>query len=118
MPDRRRSARVQLVTPIQVYDISNDRTSHGTILNVGAGGLGIRLPHTLELQTPVALEFQLPPQRVLRHVQAYVIRAHRLPETEDCMIGVAFYRLSRDLEQELAAFVDVHRRVVVGGMQG
>ena len=113
MRERRRHSRVGLVASVKVFDIVNDRTHEGTIVNVGAGGLGIHLSERLGPKAPVALEFQLPPKLVLRHVQAHVIRQHRLPGGNGHIIGVAFYHLGKQLEDELATFVDVNRRVAL-----
>ena len=106
--ERRRHHRLDMVTTVKVYDMTHDRRSDGTIVNVSAGGLGILLEESLEEKSPIAVEFELPPRMVLRHLQAHVVRCHKMGK--QFVVGIQFYRVPKQVEDDFDQFVGLQRR--------
>lgn len=92
-----------MTAAVKVYDMVGDKYYQGTIANLSVGGLGLLLDDKLEARAPIAVEFELPPRMVLRHVQAHVVRVHRVGA--QYMIGVKFYRMPRQIEEDFERFV-------------
>jgi len=97
-----------MVTPVRVYDISEDKNYEGMIVNVSAGGLGLLMEEALQEGAPIAVEFELPPRMVLRHLQAHVVRVHRVGL--QYMVGIQFYRLPQVVEEDFERFVALHAK--------
>lgn len=106
--ERRRHQRVELVTSVKVYDMAQDKHYQGTIVNVSVGGLAILLEDHLEEKSPIAVEFELPPRLVLRHLQAHVVRVHRTGR--QFVVGIEFYRVPEQVEEDFSRFVSLHGR--------
>ena len=98
MENRRKQMRVRVMLPVEIYDILNNKSFVGKIVDISSGGVSIVTPEELTIQTPVSLTFTFE-DTIYKKVPADIVREEK--KQKEKYLGSAFFDLDPQARSQL-----------------
>lgn len=112
LKNRRKQIRVRVSLPVQIYDVLNNKTYSGKIVDISLGGVSISTPEELTIQTPVSLTFTFE-DTIYKKVPADIVR--EVKSEKEKYLGSAFFDLDPEARKQLETTIKkVHLRNLMG----
>ena len=97
MKDKRKQMRVRVALPVQIYDVLNNKSFVGTIIDISVGGVSMVTREELPVNTPISLTFTFE-DLLYKRLSADVVRETK--KDDEQYIGIAFCDLNpRDMNK-------------------
>jgi len=97
MKDKRKQMRVRDALPVQIYDVLNNKSFVGTIIDISVGGVSMVTREELPVNTPISLTFTFE-DLLYKRLSADVVRETK--KDDEQYIGIAFFDLNpRDMNK-------------------
>ena len=97
MKDKRKQMRVRDALPVQIYDVLNNKSFVGTIIDISVGGVSMVTREELPVNTPISLTFAFE-DLLYKRLSADVVRETK--KDDEQYIGIAFFDLNpRDMNK-------------------
>lgn len=105
MINKRKHHRLNVDVSVVIYDILNDKTLYGRIYNISEGGAAIIVNESIEVHTPIALEFELFPSVLWKNITADVVN-NRQRTDGSYHIGISFNHVDSHIMDEIRKYVN------------
>ncbi|OGF50761.1 MAG: hypothetical protein A2231_02755 [Candidatus Firestonebacteria bacterium RIFOXYA2_FULL_40_8] len=112
--DKRKHLRVRVSIPAEIYDVLNDKTMVGRIIDISAGGVSMVTREELPLHTPLSLSFEFESIKY-KHISADVVR--EIKKGNESYIGIAFFNPDISEQEQIDGLVRRVRSRNERGMQ-
>ena len=110
--NKRKQMRVRVSLPVQIYDVLNNKTYSGKIVDISLGGVSISTPEKLSIQTPVSLTFTFE-DTIYKKVPADIVR--EVKNNNEKFLGSAFFDLDPEARKQLDITIKrVHLKNLAG----
>ncbi|MFH1073984.1 MAG: PilZ domain-containing protein [Candidatus Firestonebacteria bacterium] len=100
--DKRRHLRVRVAMPAEIYDVLNDKTLVGRIIDISAGGIALVTREELPVHTPLSLSFEFENIKY-RHIAADVVR--EIKKGKENYLGIAFFNPDMEEQEQIDSLV-------------
>lgn len=108
--------RVRVTLPVEIYDVLNNKSFVGRIIDISVGGVSMVTREELPVNTPVSLTFTFE-DITYKRVPADVVR--EIKKQNENYLGIAFFDLDMRAQSQLDQMIRrVHSRKERGMQKG
>jgi c-di-GMP-binding flagellar brake protein YcgR len=112
--DKRKHLRVRVSLPAEIYDVLNDKTLVGRIIDISAGGVSMVTREEIHVNTPLSLSFEFENIKYKR-ISADVVR--EVKKENESYLGIAFFNPDIREQEQIDNLVRRARSRKERGMQ-